>query len=91
MAPTDISGYKYRPAIMYCRRCSGRQSCIVTVPIYELQDREDFPCPVDVVPYLEASYSCIQSTRESQRQLTDNVLLLMTSLVKAMLCHFNAR
>ena len=64
---------------MYCNRCSGRQSCMVAVPIYELQDRADFPCPVDVVPYLEASYSCIQSTRESQRQPAVNVLQLRHS------------
>ena len=40
-------------------RCSGRQSCEVAIPDYELHDHADQPCPKDMFAYLEAAYECV--------------------------------
>ena len=39
------------------RKCSGRHACHVTIPDAALHDVH--PCPRELMPYLEASYSCL--------------------------------
>lgn len=42
-------------------RCSGRASCLVSVPDQELHNAH--PCPKELMPYLQASYSCVNGTQ----------------------------
>jgi len=39
------------------RKCSGRPTCHVTIPDAALHNVH--PCPRELMPYLEASYSCL--------------------------------
>jgi len=39
------------------RKCSGRTTCHVTIPDASLHNVH--PCPRELMPYLEASYSCL--------------------------------
>jgi len=45
------------------RRCSGRRTCQLSIPDATLH--ANHPCPKELMPYLEASYSCIR--RKSRR------------------------
>lgn len=38
------------------RKCSGRHSCIVSIPDTTLHDLQ--PCPKDLLAYLQAEYTC---------------------------------
>ncbi len=41
-------------------RCSGRPSCTVSVPDQDLHAVH--PCPKELMPYLQASYTCVDGT-----------------------------
>ena len=43
------------------RKCSGRRECRVTVPDASLHSVH--PCPRELMPYLEASYTCLPGRR----------------------------
>jgi len=45
------------------RRCSGRRTCQLSIPDATLH--VNHPCPKELMPYLEASYSCVR--RKSRR------------------------
>ena len=40
------------------RRCSGRRTCQLSIPDATLH--ANHPCPKELMPYLEASYSCVK-------------------------------
>ena len=40
------------------RRCSGRATCQLSIPDATLH--ANHPCPKELMPYLEASYSCVK-------------------------------
>jgi len=40
------------------RRCSGRRTCRLAIPDATLH--ANHPCPKELMPYLEASYSCVR-------------------------------
>jgi len=64
------------------RKCSGRPVCHVTVPDAALHSVH--PCPRELMPYLEASYSCLPGRYISSA--TMHIWPSMCSVVLAISC-----
>ena len=47
------------------RRCSGRRTCQLSIPDATLH--ANHPCPKELMPYLEASYSCVRRKLHRRR------------------------
>jgi len=45
-------------------RCSGRQSCAVHIPDPDLDEQQQ-ACPMDLLVYLEASYTCVNGSQHT--------------------------
>ncbi|KAK2191029.1 hypothetical protein NP493_62g04026 [Ridgeia piscesae] len=67
-------------------RCSGHRRCTVTVPDSELFSVQ--PCRKDLVAYFEASYTCVEVSRQSGGcghpvYLTESARFIPSSLITA--------
>ena len=59
------------------QKCSGRSACQVTIPDSSLHNIH--PCPKELMPYLEASYACVEGnyTRKVYYNVTLKVYFLV--------------
>ena len=42
------------------RKCSGRSHCVISVPDKDMAKAAATTCPVDLVTYLTANYTCLK-------------------------------